>query len=192
MKNYEKIFNVYFESKKNSLYYNEIKELSNLSDSSLSRILKFLVENKFLSIEKTKSNTYYNIYNKKDFILEYCKIAYNKFKKLNRDVKIPLKNFINLLNHNIYTVILFGSASRGDETEESDIDILLVSNIKNKNIKKIKDKVNLTSLYPISIFECSIEEFKNSEDHVVIQATNTGFPIYKEQNFYEMILNENR
>lgn len=190
MKNSKKIFETYYNSKKNSLYYNQIKELSNLSDSSLSRILKYLVEIKVLSVEKTKSNTYYNINDKKEFILEYCKIAYDKFKNLNRNVKIPLKNFINNLNYNIYTVILFGSASRNEELEGSDLDILIVTDIKNNNIKRLKNKINLTSVYPISIFECNIEEFENSNDHVVTQAKKTGFSIYKEQNFYETILNE--
>lgn len=35
MKAKDKIFLAYFLAKKNSLYYNEIKELSKLSDSSL-------------------------------------------------------------------------------------------------------------------------------------------------------------
>jgi len=93
------------------------------------------------------------------------------------------------LPEDIYTIILFGSASRKEETKESDIDLLIVSN-KKPNLSKNKAQAEITSKYPISIFQAKMSEFKNNEDDVIIQAKKTGFPIYKEQNFYEVILDE--
>ena len=46
------------------------------------------------------------------------------------------------------------------------------------------------SKYPLSIFQCSVEKFLENKDHVIIQAKTTGFPIYGEQNFYEVEINE--
>jgi len=61
MKPEDKVYNAYFESKKNILYFNEMKELSKLSDSSLANTLNKLVKNSILNREKTKSNTFYKI-----------------------------------------------------------------------------------------------------------------------------------
>ena len=56
MKPEDKIYKAYFESKKNSLYFNEIKELSKLSDSSLTNTLNKLLKDNIVTQEKTKSN----------------------------------------------------------------------------------------------------------------------------------------
>src|SRR3989344_5474239 len=153
MKPEDKIYNAYLGSKKNTLYFNEIKELSKLSDSSLTNTLNKLVKNSILAQEKTKSNTFYKINSKKLFALKFSEIAVQKFNNLNIAVKNPLKNFLKNIPKDIYTIVLFGSASRKEEQKESDIDILVVADIK-------------------------------------IKARKTGFPIYKEQNFYEVILDE--
>ncbi len=94
MKPEEKIYKAYFESKKSNLYFNEIKELSKLSDSSLVNTLNRLTKNSILTQEKTKSNTFYKIKDKKLFTLKFSEIAIQKFNDLNLSVKTPLKNFL--------------------------------------------------------------------------------------------------
>jgi predicted nucleotidyltransferase len=89
----------------------------------------------------------------------------------------------------IYTIVLFGSASRKEENKESDIDLLIVSD-KKLNLEKNKEQAELTSKHPLSIFQTTIKQFIENKDDIIIQARKTGFPIYKEQNFYEVILNE--
>lgn len=185
MKIADNIYKAYFYAQKDCLYYNEIKEISKLSDSSLSRSLKELTKSKVLSKLKTKSNTYYKILDKKYFSLEFSKIAYENFKNLNAGVKIPLKNFLKNVPLDVFTIILFGSSSIKEEKDGSDIDILVVSD-KKLEFDKIKNDVNITSNYPLSIFQCDIEELIHAKDSLVLQAKKTGFPIYKEQNFYEV------
>jgi len=187
MKPEDKIYKAYFESKKNSLYFNEIKELSKLSDSSLTNTLNKLTQNSVLTQEKTKSNTFYKIKDKKLFALKFSEIAIQKFNNLNIGVKNPLKNFLKDLSKEIYTIVLFGSASRKEEQKESDIDLLIISN-KKTNLANNKKEAEITSKHPISIFHVTIEQFMQNKDDVIIQARKTGFPICKEQNFYEAIL----
>lgn len=187
MKALARIYKAYFLSKKDKMYYNEIKELSKLSDSSLTRVLKELVKDKILSIEKTKSNTFYQINNNKNFALKFSEIATQKFNELNLGVKVPLKDFIKKVPRTIFTIVLFGSASTKEEQDGSDIDLLIVSDSK-IDLKEIKEDVEALSKYPLSIFQCNINQFLKEKDHVIIQAKKTGFPIYKEQNFYEVIL----
>ena len=187
MKPEDKIYKAYFESKKNSLYFNEIKELSKLSDSSLTNTLNKLTQNSVLTQEKTKSNTFYKIKDKKLFALKFSEIAIQKFNNLNIGVKNPLKNFLKDISKEIYTIVLFGSASRKEEQKESDIDLLIISN-KKTNLANNKKEAEITSKHPISIFHVTIEQFMQNKDDVIIQARKTGFPICKEQNFYEAIL----
>lgn len=189
MKPEEKIYQAYFESKKNSLYFNEMKELSKLSDSSLANTLNKLTKSNILLQEKTKSNTFYKTKNKKLFALKFSEIAIQKFNELNIGVKNPLRNFLKNISHEIYTIILFGSASRKEEQKGSDIDLLIITN-KKIDITNNKKEAEITSKYPISIFQATTKQFIQNKDDVIVQARKTGFPIYKEQNFYEVVLNE--
>ena len=189
MKPEEKIFHAYFESKKSSLYFNEIKGLSKLSDSSLTNTLNRLIKNNTLKQEKTKSNTFYKRKNKKIFSLKFSEIAMERFNNLNIGIKNPLRNFLKNIPKEIYTIILFGSASKKEEQKESDIDLLIITD-KKIDLTNNKREAEITSKYPISIFQATINQFIESKDDVIIQAKKTGFPIYKEQNFYEAVLDE--
>ena len=183
-----KIFKTFFELNEEKLYYNQIKEYSKLSHSSVQNALEKLKKSKILIEEKTKSNKFYKIKDKKMFSLKFSQIAINKFKELNHNIKTPLNHFLKNLPDDIYTIIIFGSASRSEETKNSDIDLLIVSN-KKYDLSKNKKEAEITSKYPLSIFYANILQFKENKDDIIIQARKTGFPIYKEQNFYEVILN---
>jgi|SRR3989344_5445100 len=189
MKPEDKIYKAYFESKKNTLYFNEIKELSKLSDSSLTNTLNKLVKNNVLAQEKTKSNTFYKIKDKKLFALKFSEIAIQTLNNLNIGIKAPLRNFLKNIPKEIYTIVLFGSTSRKEEQKGSDIDLLIVAS-KRIDLNDNKKEAELTSKHPVSIFQMTIEQFTQNKDDIIIQARKTGFPIYKEQNFYEVILDE--
>ncbi len=188
MKSEDKVYSAYFELKQSRLYYNQLKEYTKLSHSSMQNILERLTKEKILKFVKTKSNTFYEINNKKQFALRFSEIAIRKFNNLNIGVKNPLRNFVKEMPKTIFTIVLFGSASIKKEQKNSDIDLLIVTD-KKINSDKIKNKINALSNYPLSIFQCKINQFIKSDDHVIIQARKKGFPIYKEQNFYEVILN---
>lgn len=189
MKAEKKIYKAYLNSKENKLYFNQLKEFTQLSNSSLQNVLNKLLKNKIIKIDKTKSNTFYQIQNKKIFALKFSEIAINKFNDLNPGVKVPLINFLKNLPKEIYTIVLFGSSSRKQENKESDIDLLIISN-KKTDLTKNKKEAEIISRYNISLFNATLKEFMENKDHIIIQARKTGFPVYKEQNFYEEILNE--
>jgi predicted nucleotidyltransferase len=187
MKPDNKVFKAYYTSKKKSLYFNEIKELSGLSDSSLSNTLKSMVDNNIMHKTRTKSNTYYEMKNIKLFQLKFSEIALEQFDTLNHNIKMPLTHFLKDIPIEVYTIILFGSASRKNEGKNSDIDIMIVS-IAETSMEKQKKNAEITSKHNISLFSISLKEFKENNDNLIVQARQTGFPIYKEQNFYEEIL----
>ena len=185
----EKIYEAYLKLRSEKLYFNQLKELTKLSNSSLQNVLNKLIKDKSLSIDKKISNTFYEIKNKKFFSLKFSEIAIKNFEKLDVEIKVPLKNLIEQMPNEIFTIVFFGSASRNEHKKDSDIDLLIVDDNKN-DFEKIKKDVNNVSNYPISIFKSTIKQFYENKDHVIIQARKTGFPIYREQNFYEVILNE--
>jgi len=185
----DRVYKAYLESKKPSLYFNEIKELSKLSDSSLTNTLSKLVRNDILVQEKTKSNTFYRIKDKKLFALKFSEMAIQKFNSLNTGVKVPLKHFLKNIPREIHTIILFGSASRREEQKGSDVDLLIIAD-KKINLAQNKKEAEITSKHTISVFQASMNKFIENKDDVIVQARKTGFPIYKEQNFYEVILDE--
>ena len=183
-----RIYGAYLESGKSALYFNEIKRLAGLSDSSLASSLKRLVRGGLLSREQAKSNTFYGIRNKKMAALRFSEIAAGKFNELSRGVRVPLKAFLKGVPRETYTVILFGSASKREEKRGSDIDLLAVSG-KMADLARSRKEAEVTSKYRISLFHVTLRMFVRAEDDVVIQARKTGFPIYGEQNCYEAMLN---
>lgn len=182
-----RIYGAYLESGKGVLYFNEMKRLTDLSDSSLTNSLKKLVGEGLLSREKTKSNTFYRIKDKTRAALRFSEIAAAKFSGLNKGVRVPLKIFLKKVPKETYAVILFGSASKKEEKKGSDIDLLAVSG-KRADLAAGRKEAEITSKYRISLFHATISQFIRAEDDVVIQARKTGFPIYGEQNFYEAML----
>ncbi len=189
MKPENKIYTAYFFAQKTQLYFNEIKELTSLSDSSLSLVLKRMVLEKILIRTETKSNTFYTIQNKKIVALKFSEIAVRKFNQLHIDVRYPLAEFLKNLPQKLYSVVLFGSASVNKEEIGSDIDLLFISDIKYDFSQILKD-VNALSNFPLSIFSCTPKDFQKNNDHIIIQVKKTGFPISGEQYFYETLLNE--
>ncbi len=189
MKAEGKIYEAFLESKQDKLYFNQLKEFTGLSNSSLQNVLDKLMKKGILNLEKTKSNTFYRIKNRKIFSLKFSEIAVGRFDNLNVGVKVPLRNFLKNIPKEIYTIVLFGSSSKKEEKDDSDIDILIVSD-KKIDLRKNKKEAEITSKYPISIFQSTIDQFIENKDDVIIQARKTGFPIFKEQNFYEVVLDE--
>lgn len=187
MKAEDKIYKTFFELKENKLYYNQLKEFTKLSHSSLQNGLIKLTKSKILKQEKTKANTFYIIEDKKLVALKFSEFAIRQFNNLNVGVKNPLRNFLKNIPKEAYCILLFGSSSRKEEQNQSDIDLLVISPSP-LDLKANKKEAEITSKYPVSIFQATIEQFIENKDDIIIQARKTGFPIYKEQNFYEAIL----
>ncbi len=185
MRSEDKVYKAYYDSKEKKLYFNQLKELTKLSHSSLQNALKKATKEGILKKEKTKSNVFYEIRDKRKAAIKFAEFSINRFKDLNRGVRMPLQELIKKIPKDVFTIVLFGFAARKQETENSDIDILVVSEKKTDINKKEFEAV---SNYPLNIFNCNISQFTNPDDHVVIQARKTGFPIYKEQNFFEAVL----
>lgn len=182
-----RIYATYLESHKIELYFNQIKEYTKLSNSSLQNILQKLMEKNILKVNKTKSNTFYKIHDKKYFAMKFSELAYKKFKSLKANVRLPLENFMEKVPKDILTIVLFGSVAIKKEKKGSDIDLLIVYN-QDFDFDSIVEEINAISNFPLNIFHCYLKDFNENKDPIIQQARKKGFPIFHEQIFYEALL----
>lgn len=87
---------------------------------------------------------------------------------MNNRVKIAYE-FANAINSDkIVRIILFGSVARGDDTEDSDIDILIVSDYRDEIWENIADMIGeivLEKQELISAHIMSTDRFNTTQDY---------------------------
>ena len=118
----------------------KIRNKIKMSKATLIKWLKYLEKNNFVNIKIEGVSKLYKL-NKENTILK-------QFKILNNIIKIQELN--NLIKNNI-KIYLYGSCARGEDSKESDIDLLIIGNIKrheiieeiNKLSKKLNKKITL-------------------------------------------------
>jgi len=197
----ERVYLTFYNSKKKTMYFNEIREKAKMSISSLQNVLLRMDKSKEIIKNKEKSNTFYSLKSKEKITLNFTKFDIQKLDSLNIDIKIPLKSFLEQIN-NISFITLFGSASRGEEKKDSDIDLLIALNHFENNrlnelyqkeikeqIEQIKRKVNAKSLHPLSIVLINEKDYKDRKDYLLDEAKKTGFCIYNHELYYKETLN---
>lgn len=103
-------------------------------------------------------------------------------------MKIPevLKEFReeieNLYGKRLKSIILYGSWARGDATEESDIDVLIVLEgkvIPGKEIDRMIDvitEINLKHSVLISVYPVSEEDYSTINSPLLINVRREGVP----------------
>ena len=68
-----------------------------------------------------------------------------KMKKIPRSIKIPIYKFAQtiqlLLGSDLYAIILYGSYARGDYNNNSDVDIMILVDLPETEIKKIENDI---------------------------------------------------
>lgn len=134
---------------------NSTKEISqtkigietNLTKATLSKFLRILKENNILNVKIEGVSKLYKLNNNKAVV--------RQLKILN--TVINLNDIWQIKNKYNIRVYLYGSAARGENTEESDIDLLVIGNIRKEIIikhvndlsNKIKRKINIEVFSPL-------------------------------------------
>lgn len=113
----------------------KIKNKLKISKVTLIKWLNFLEKNNFVKTRTEGVSKLYTL-NKKNTIIKQYKILKNI---------INLK-FLNNLTKNNIKIYLYGSSARGEDTKNSDIDLLIIGNIKRQDIieeiNKLSKKLN--------------------------------------------------
>ncbi|MGE0792815.1 MAG: ArsR family transcriptional regulator [Candidatus Woesearchaeota archaeon] len=126
------ILKLFFEEPRREFNVREIARILKISPATASKELKELVEKNILSYKKERI---YHLYQANFNSEEYkdIKIYYNIR-------KLKISNLINEINKFYLhpTIILFGSCSKGEDIETSDIDLVIISE-KTKEFPKLKE-----------------------------------------------------
>jgi len=161
-----RVLEVFFKEPTETHFIREIGRKINLAPTSVKIIINNLLKQKFINIKKAKPFNGYVANRENDEFL-FFKKTYNLMK---------LYELNNLIIQEIHpkAIVLFGSYSKGEDIETSDIDILIISKVKKElNFpdieKKLKRKINIMI----------IENLKKLEPQIIKKIYN-GIVVYGE------------
>ncbi|MCK4589025.1 MAG: nucleotidyltransferase domain-containing protein [Nanoarchaeota archaeon] len=179
-------------------YVRQIKKSVKLSEHTLLKYLDSLEKKKILSSKREGNLKIYDINLKNSFVkvffsyfdlerlelLEYKRQkAIALFVESIKQIKIP--GFI----------LLFGSTAKGNYTPKSDIDLILVYELLekdiNKKIKNINQKILAETGLKISSIIMKLNEFlkekENKQNYALQDAITSGYPVFGNQLYYEVM-----
>ena len=129
-----RILDFFFENPEREVFEKEVRKLAVVSAGSANSCLKTLYKKTYLLHRKLGRMNFYKL-NSEDSFVKQLKKAYTLSLPVISKIKEAFKN------QNI-EVYLYGSAARGEDTEKSDIDLLIIGNIEavelEKNLTRIK------------------------------------------------------
>lgn len=188
----EKILKIFYYEKK-KLHVRALSRKTGLYGQSIIRYLRKLEKEDFLKSEKDGNMKKYSLRNKKQVYSILTLFDIERYDELPTIRKTAIKHYLESLPEKPVYAILFGSTAKNNYEEESDIDILLVTNNKINSEEAEKEADALTTK-KISTFQITYKEFKKElklkEDKVIQSAINTGYPITNHISFYEELNDE--
>ena len=130
----------------------EYSRLRKISPPTASKILFELNKEGLLLIEKDRNYIFYYANKNSKIFVDLSRIYWN----------VRLNNLVDFLNKNLTnpTIVLFGSLSKAETKNDSDIDICIIGHKKELNIKNFED--NLKRKIQLFFFS-SVEDMKNKE-----------------------------
>lgn len=135
-----KVLKVFFDDPlpKTGFQLREISRKISLAPKSVSRYLKELEKEGFVREEKHRVNKYPLYYANRDSDI------FKLYKKIDMLISIEECGVVEHLNDKCTpdVIILFGSASRGEDIAESDVDLFLQSKQKDIDLKHFERKIN--------------------------------------------------
>lgn len=156
--------------------FDDIVKSTGMSHGTVHPSLNELLETRMIIQRKAGRSNLYKI-NKNHTL-------FNKIKELidmekNSLLDIAKEFTSNLPKNNISAIVLFGSVARGEFTEKSDIDILVVYNDEKakKQVRNLVDKIlDIRDIHIVPIFltQKEIEERIRKFDNFIITVINEG------------------
>ena len=118
-------------------YLRETSRILDMDPMTIKRSLDMLVKDKFLIKFEEKNRILYRA-NLEDPSLRYLKISYN----LSFLQEKKIVEFIINRMKSVTSIMLFGSFAKGENDENSDIDIIVISQSRNKPTSEIAELLN--------------------------------------------------
>jgi predicted nucleotidyltransferase len=151
----EQILDVVFTFPTTRLSYREIERKTDLSIGSVSKYVPKLAEKELINVEILPNAKY--------VIGNFDNDEFRRLKRLNNIKKLYNTGLIDYINTKISpeVIILFGSFEKGEDFEDSDIDICVINQKKiYLNYSSFEDKLyRVINVLPISNIKKSRKEF---------------------------------
>lgn len=184
-----KILRLFYQNKNHPLHLREIARRVELNESTITRHLNALLDSGVLVFEKEGNLKKFSI--KRSVIPKiFPMFDDEKLEHLPLLRKNAIKEYIrNLVKKPVFMVV-FGSTAKGTFTDKSDMDILEVYNNRTDTCNAIKSAEALCRI-KIQTFQLTEKQFYREiiekKEHVVQSALNTGFPVFNQKYYYEVI-----
>jgi len=117
----------FFDNSTKEFYEKQVADKTKVSAGAVNKYLKILAKEGFLKIAKKGNMNFYSL-ERENPVVKYMKIAFN----LSKPIAFELKILSKKLNVKIY---VYGSVARGEDTEESDWDILAIGEVRLSEIE---------------------------------------------------------
>ena len=140
------------------VYIRELARKLKISPFAVKKYTDILLEERLI-LEERKGNLRYLKANVANLFYKYLKISLN-IKNL---IKSGLIDFLKNNLVNVTSIVLFGSSAKGENSDESDIDILIIGKEKNLDLTEFEDK--LKKDISLHFFSWSEWNEKAKEDH---------------------------
>ena len=170
-----KIAQVFFDEPTKQHYLMEISRKANLAHTATKNILKQLEKDSIITkISEKKGKRTFPLY-------EANKLnnTYKFYKKIANKIALENSKLISFLHDKCMpnAIILFGSYARGEDTEESDIDLFIESEKVEISLEKFEKKLKRTiQLHYKRKFKDMLKELKNNiMNGIVLDGYVVGF-----------------
>jgi predicted nucleotidyltransferase len=152
-------------------YLREITRITGASVGGCHKVLGELYKMRFVEKNKSGKNLYYKT-NENHPAIKFFKV-FVSLKEIN--------TFIEKIKIDCNKIILFGSCSTGDDTSESDIDLLVLTENPTKLKRQMKGKkINGRELKPIIISPHNFIKMKNQNPALYKEITK-GIELWREE-----------
>ena len=172
-----KVVKFFLENPYEEVYLRQLARKLNLSSFAIKKYADLLVKENFIK-EDRKANLRYFKADINNLFFKQLKIAFSIKLILNSGLLDFLKE--NLAN--VSSTVLFGSMAKGEDDENSDVDILIIGKEKYLNLKKFEEKIGKDiTLHIFSWSEWNKQAVENKAFYsdIIIY----GIPMYGELPF---------
>ncbi|MDI6737384.1 MAG: nucleotidyltransferase domain-containing protein [Nanoarchaeota archaeon] len=187
-----KILELFYRSKNQPMHLREISRKAGISESPIFRQLSIMEKDKILRSSPEANLKKFSV--NKALVPEIFPVFDDeRIKSLPLLRKNALKAYTDSLETKPVFLVLFGSTAKGGLRPDSDMDILEVFNAKISTSAAAKYAESQTSIRIQAVqmtFKAFVDELKMKKDAVVQSAVETGFPVFNQKYYYEVLYNE--
>ncbi|MDD4878771.1 MAG: nucleotidyltransferase domain-containing protein [Candidatus Nanoarchaeia archaeon] len=186
------ILRIFYKNRNQPVHLREITRNAGIRESAVSRHLNAMEKEKTL-LSRQEANLRKFSVNKSRIPEIFPLFDNEKIKSLPLLRRNALKMYIDSLETKPVLLVLFGSTAKGGLRPDSDMDILEIFNAKTSTSAAARYAESQTSIRIQAVqmtFKAFVEELKLKKDAVVQSAVETGFPVFNQKYYYEVLYNE--